>query len=146
MAHPRRPPHAAGGVLVDAEVRILLRRPANDYGGYVWSYPKGRIDDGETPEQAALREVREEAGWEAEIVSRIPGPGPGGDFLGDTTVTRFFLMRPLRQLGPPDPAETKALCWALPSEARALIAETRSTHGRRRDLAVLELAVHLLSA
>ena len=36
-----------------------------------WQLPKGIIDPGETPEQAALREVREEAGIECELVEPI---------------------------------------------------------------------------
>ncbi|MGI8811298.1 MAG: NUDIX hydrolase [Pyrinomonadaceae bacterium] len=36
-----------------------------------WQLPKGIIDPGETPEQAALREVREEAGIECEILEKI---------------------------------------------------------------------------
>lgn len=36
-----------------------------------WQLPKGLIDEGETPEIAALREVREEAGIETEILSKI---------------------------------------------------------------------------
>ena len=36
-----------------------------------WQLPKGLIDDGETPEEAALREVREEAGIEAELSGAI---------------------------------------------------------------------------
>ncbi len=36
-----------------------------------WQLPKGLIDQGETPETAALREVREEAGIEADLLSKI---------------------------------------------------------------------------
>ncbi|MBX3267796.1 MAG: NUDIX hydrolase [Acidobacteria bacterium] len=36
-----------------------------------WQLPKGIIDPGETPEQAALREVREEAGIECELIEPI---------------------------------------------------------------------------
>lgn len=37
-----------------------------------WSLPKGHIDEGETPEAAALREVREEVGFTCEIVGILP--------------------------------------------------------------------------
>ncbi len=48
---------AAGGLVTDPQGRLLvfLRRGR-------WDLPKGKIDPGETPEQAALREVREETG------------------------------------------------------------------------------------
>lgn len=36
-----------------------------------WQLPKGIIDPGETPEQAALREVREEAGISCEIINKV---------------------------------------------------------------------------
>ena len=45
---------AYGGVLIDDAGRILLREPTDHFGGYVWTFAKGRIDKGETPEQAAL--------------------------------------------------------------------------------------------
>ena len=48
---------AAGGVVYNAKKEILLIHRLG-----VWDLPKGKIDDGETPEQAAIREVEEETG------------------------------------------------------------------------------------
>lgn len=59
---------AAGGIIVDestADRRVLLvHRPRYDD----WSFPKGKLDPGETVEQAALREVREETGLKCRII------------------------------------------------------------------------------
>lgn len=62
---------SAGGVAYrgaggDIEIAIILTHPEKR-----WQLPKGVIDDGETPEQAAKREVREEAGIETELVERL---------------------------------------------------------------------------
>ena len=78
---------AYGGAVFDGAGRVLLREPANHFGGYVWTFPKGKSDKGETPEQAALREVLEETGCTARILAPIPG-----DFAGDTTANHYFLM------------------------------------------------------
>ncbi len=68
---------------------------------------KGRPNSGESPEAAALREVQEETGYRAVIVGRLPGTFPGG-----TSVTGFYLMRPVGAPVPHDD-ETSALTWAL---------------------------------
>lgn len=64
---------SAGGVVV----RRFRGRPflaaVRLKGGHVLALPKGHIDEGETSEQAAQREVREEAGVEAELVEKL-GP------------------------------------------------------------------------
>jgi len=62
---------AAGGVIIDSAIggpRVLLvHRPRYDD----WSFPKGKLDPGETFEGAALREVREETGLECRIIREL---------------------------------------------------------------------------
>ncbi|HHZ94235.1 MAG TPA: NUDIX domain-containing protein [Flavobacteriales bacterium] len=44
----------------DNKVLILRRAPGDYWGGDKWAYPGGKIETGETPEQAAIRETKEE--------------------------------------------------------------------------------------
>jgi 8-oxo-dGTP diphosphatase len=130
---------AYGGVVIDEEGRVLLREPSKHYGGYVWTFPKGGADPGETPEEAAVREVREETGYEARIDRLL------GDFAGTTSTTRFWLMRAPRRVQGPD-KETAAVRWVPLSEARGLLEQSTTRTGRERDLAVLAAAVAALRA
>lgn len=74
--------------------------------------PKGHIEPGETAEEAAVREVREESGVEASIIEP----------LGDMTLSvgserqriRFFLME---AGGGEGPAEGRRVLWLRPAEA-----------------------------
>lgn len=63
---------SAGGVVVreDEVVVIVPTRRAAD-GSKVLALPKGHVDPGETPVQAATREVREETGIHAEAVTEL---------------------------------------------------------------------------
>jgi 8-oxo-dGTP pyrophosphatase MutT (NUDIX family) len=131
-------PRAAkyGGVVFDDDGRVLLREPTNHFDNYVWTFAKGAPDGDETPQQTALREVREETGVEAEIVGLVPGV-----FEGGTGTTVFFLMarvaeEPLAKAK----RETSQIRWATQDEAKALIALTTNPIGRKRDPAVLEAA------
>src|ERR1700749_4309276 len=63
---------SAGGVVVRGDETIVIvptRRGAQ--GQKVLALPKGHVDPGETPDQTALREVREETGVEAEMVEKL---------------------------------------------------------------------------
>ena len=127
---------AFGGVLIDPQGRILLREPQNHYDGYVWTFAKGKPNEGEGPEAAALREVREETGFDAEIIDQIPGV-----FTGGTGASAYYLMRPLDQKSAVDPKETAGIRWVTADEARALISKTTNKIGKKRDLAVLDAAL-----
>jgi 8-oxo-dGTP pyrophosphatase MutT (NUDIX family) len=129
---------AFGGVVICADGRVLLREPSNHYDGYVWTFPKGRPNSGESPETAALREVLEETGLAATIVSPISGEFPGG-----TTSNHYYLMEeadPGAPLLPHDSDETAAVRWATFKEAKVLIGMTSNPKGRLRDLKVLDAA------
>ena len=65
---------SAGGLVVDrsgAEPRAALIARHDRRGRLVWSLPKGHVEDGETPEQAAVREVEEETGIRGRVVAPL---------------------------------------------------------------------------
>ncbi|MBK7515813.1 MAG: NUDIX domain-containing protein [Betaproteobacteria bacterium] len=74
---PRLPVDVAVGVLIDAQGRFLLttRPPGKVYAGY-WEFPGGKVEHGESIEQALRRELHEELGitiaaaqpWQVELV------------------------------------------------------------------------------
>jgi 8-oxo-dGTP pyrophosphatase MutT (NUDIX family) len=77
---------SAGGVVVrDGEVIVIVPTRRGAQGQRVLGLPKGHVDPGETAEQAATREVREEAGVDAELVEK----------LGDV---RYFYQRGGRRI------------------------------------------------
>jgi 8-oxo-dGTP pyrophosphatase MutT (NUDIX family) len=126
---------AYGGVLINDRGRILLREPAGHFGGYIWTFAKGRPEPGETSEETALREVLEETGHPARIIALIPAVFPGR-----TSSTVFFLMEPEGVPGPFS-HETVRIRWVNEKAARRLINRTRSRAGRERDLLVLKAAL-----
>jgi len=66
---PLKREFSAGGVVFkQGENTWLIIKPA---GSDRWQFPKGRIDDGESSKNAALREVMEEGGVEASVVEKI---------------------------------------------------------------------------
>lgn len=93
---------SAGGVAyktIEDRTEIAIIRASKEGR---WQLPKGIIDPGETPEQAALREVREEAGIDCELLKKIHSIDYWYvDRWGQTPIrvhkyVHFFLMRFLR--------------------------------------------------
>ncbi|MGH9196256.1 MAG: NUDIX hydrolase [Acidimicrobiia bacterium] len=59
---------SAGGLIVDDQGRVVLTARRSFKGDLQWGLPKGLVEPGEEPEAAALREAREETGFEVEMV------------------------------------------------------------------------------
>lgn len=120
MSPPRTPvlQFSAGGLVVDERGNILLIRARNLRNQPVWTLPKGTLQAGETSAEAALREVREETGYECEVVSEL-GPVTywfhrDGQRIKKTV--EWFLMRPLQKVGEHD-QEVDEVRWADRADA-----------------------------
>ena len=115
------PLRAAGGLVVRGGRVLVVHRPKYDD----WAFPKGKLEAGESWEEAAVREVEEETGLRAEL-----GPYAGSTHypLGDgTKEVRYYLMR---ADGEPRPRnEVDDLRWVTRGEAMALL-----TYAYDRDL------------
>ncbi len=145
-----KPPYAkrvdevsAGGLVVDTTGKLGLligRRDQKDTSGkrILWSLPKGHIEDGETPEEAALREVHEETGIES-IIEKSLGVidfwfMAGGKRIHKTV--HHYLFRESGGLLAPQETEVDEVAWfplseiverlAYPDEKK-LIARTNAT-------------------
>jgi 8-oxo-dGTP diphosphatase len=83
-----------GAVIKDAAGRLLVIKRGHDPGAGLWSLPGGRIEPGETDQQAVAREVMEETGLRVEcrrLLGTAELPGPDGtvidvrDYLAEVT-------------------------------------------------------------
>lgn len=63
------------GIVIDADSALVIERRQREIGRdgvpIVWGFPGGHIEPGESPEEAAVREVYEETGWHVEALGTI---------------------------------------------------------------------------
>jgi 8-oxo-dGTP diphosphatase len=99
--------------LIESEGRVLLaRRPLHKHLGGKWEFPGGKVEPGEAPETALVRECREELGCEIEVGGALPA-------IEHCYPERTILLRPyVCWLSPgspaPSAAEHSALAWVEP--------------------------------
>ena len=84
-----------------------------------WSLPKGKLEQGEGFEEAALREVEEEIGFSARLLEELPSVSYV-DRNGRSKLVRYWLMEPLEgEFSPHD--EVDELRWLTRGEAVDLL-------------------------
>jgi len=94
-----------------------------------WQLPKGLVDKGESPEEAARREVREEAGIETELVQPLDrieywyyGTEPNGARVRYHKFVHFYLLRYLTGEVQDHDAEVADARWVEIVKAKELLA------------------------
>lgn len=119
---------SSGGIAFRAnasgyEIAVISVNPSRR-----WQLPKGLIDAGETPEIAALREVREEAGIETELLAKIDTIEYWyvGDYPGERArfhkFVHFFLLKYIEGSVEDHDFEVAEARWVKPEDALEMLA------------------------
>jgi 8-oxo-dGTP pyrophosphatase MutT (NUDIX family) len=130
---------SAGGVVVrgGSEVVVIVPTRRGADGQRVLALPKGHVDPGETPVQAAEREVREETGIVAELVAELGETRywyrRGGRTIGKAV--RFFLFDAVAGDIADHDDEVEEVRWMTLAQAQAAL-----SHDAERDIVALAIA------
>ena len=109
-------PIAIAVAVVEHEGHFLIgQRPAGVPLAGLWEFPGGKIEPGESPEAAAVRECREETGLIVEPLSRYPEHVQEYDH--DRVQLYFIACRPQASASSPP---TPPFCWASREEMKCL--------------------------
>ena len=115
--------HVSAVALVDTDGRVLLaQRPNEKPMAGLWEFPGGKIEIGETPEQALIRELHEELAIDTAESCLAPISFASHSYAATQTYPAFHLLMMLyvcrRWQGRPHPVEGGQLKWVRPRQLR----------------------------
>ncbi len=107
--------YVVAAALIDRDGKVLLaQRPAGKAMAGLWEFPGGKIESGEKPEQALVRELAEELSITVSESDLTPFT------FASHTYEKFHLFMPLYVLrewrGKPTPIEGQKLAWVAPQD------------------------------
>lgn len=107
----------AAVALVDADGRVLLaQRPEGKSMAGLWEFPGGKIEQGETPEAALIRELQEELGIDTWASCLAPLSFASHAYADFHLLMPLFICR--KWQGQPQSREGQALKWVRPADLR----------------------------
>jgi 8-oxo-dGTP diphosphatase len=108
----------AAAALIDADGRVLVQQRAHGKLQGLWEFPGGKLEQGETPAAALIRELREELGIDVEAACLAPAAFASEPLDDRHLLLLLHVCRKWR--GIPQPIEAAALRWVRPVELHAL--------------------------
>lgn len=101
--------------LIDAQGRVLLQQRAPDRAmAGLWEFPGGKVEPGELPEAALVRELDEELGVAADPAGLIPACFASAALGERHMILLLYLCRTWR--GAPRPLDASAIKWLTPAQ------------------------------
>lgn len=105
--------------LVDADGRVLLqRRPDGRAMAGLWEFPGGKVEPGERPEEALVRELGEELGISTDTACVAPAAFASAPLGDNHLLLLLYICRKWR--GEPRPLDASGLMWLRPHQMFAL--------------------------
>ena len=108
----------AAAIVDDLSAPSMLlgaRRSRPEHLVGMWEFPGGKVDPGETPEEALHRELCEELGVKVELGREVVGPDDGGWIITDRHVMRLWFAQ-VREGAPEPLVEHDLVSWLAPEE------------------------------
>ena len=97
-------------VLIDRDGRVLLsQRPSGKSMAGLWEFPGGKVENGEVPEEALIRELKEELGIDTWSSCLAPLSFASHSYEDFHLLMPVFVCR--KWVGSPTPMEGQALKW-----------------------------------
>lgn len=109
----------AAAALVDADGRVLVaQRPPGKHLAGLWEFPGGKLEPGETPEAALVRELAEELGIDTTASCLAPAAFASHAYADFHLILLLFVCR--RWRGAPRPHDGGSIAWHRPNELFSL--------------------------